>query len=93
MAMGKFLHVYIVPKDGITKEDIERKLNLGIDWYRYDDNLYIVYTTSDVKKWQSRLIDFVKNGGKLFISEFNISNRAGWLNRDFWNWLNKKRTK
>lgn len=89
--MAKFYHIYINPKKGITKEVIEKKLNLAIDWYRYDDKVYIVYSTSDVKKWQSRLIEFVKNGGQLFIVELNINNRSGWFNSDFWNWIKSDR--
>ena len=61
-----------------------------MDWYRYDPNLYILHTTSDVDKWQERLFDFVKNDGKLFICELQIENRNGWMNKDFWNWLNPK---
>lgn len=89
--MSKFLHIYISPKKGVNTDDIEKKLDLAIDWYRYDDNLYIVYTTSDAKKWQSRLLDFVKGGGKLFISELNIENRSGWINSDLYTWIKKDR--
>lgn len=91
--MGKFLHIYINPKIGISKEEIEKKMSLAVDWYRYDDKLYVVYTTSDVAKWQERLLNFVKDDGRLFICELNIANRNGWLNKDFWAWLKKERTK
>lgn len=89
--MGSFLNIYINPKKGVTKEQIESKLNLAIDWYRYDNKAYIVYTTSDAKKWQLRLIDFVRNGGQLFIVEIDINNRSGWFNRELWNWINMER--
>lgn len=91
--MGKFIHIYIKPKKDVTKEQIEAKLNLAVDWYRYDDNGYIVYTTSNIDKWQIRLIDLVKNDGRLFICELQIENRNGWMNKDFWEWLKKRRLK
>ncbi len=89
--MSKFLHIYINPKKGITRETVEQKIGLAVDWYRYDENLYVVYTTSDVNKWQERLVNLVQDGGRMFICELNISNRNGWLNRDFWTWLKKER--
>lgn len=89
--MGKFLHIYINPNKGISKEIIENKISLALDWYRYDENLYVVYTTSTVSKWQNRLVNLVNNGGRLFICELNINQRNGWLNKDFWNWLKKER--
>ena len=89
--MGKFLHIYIDPKKEITQEMIEKKINLALDWFRYDDKVYIVYTTSDAKKWQARLLNFVKGGGKLFICELDLSNRSGWHTKSFWEWLKQER--
>ncbi len=91
MAKGNFMHVYINPKEGVTKEMVEAKMNLGVDWYRYMNNVYIVYTTSDIAKWQSRLQELVEPDGFMFICEFNIQNYNGWMQEDFWNWI-KKRT-
>ena len=91
MANGTFIHVYINPKQGVTREKIEEKLNLGVDWYRYTSNLYIVYTTSAISKWQSRLQELVEPDGYMFICEFNIRNHNGWMAQDFWDWINKSR--
>ncbi|WP_316634716.1 hypothetical protein [uncultured Flavobacterium sp.] len=90
--MKTFIHIYIKPKKGISREVIEKKISLALDWYRYDDNLYIVYTSSDISKWQERLVSYVKDSGRLFICELKISKRNGWLNKDFWIWLKKERT-
>ena len=89
--MGKFINIFINPKKGVTKENIEKKMNLAIDWYRYHDNGYIVFTTSDVNKWQERLLEFVKDDGSLFICELNTSNRSGFMTTAFWDWLKKDR--
>ena len=90
--MGRFLHIYIKPNTS-NKEELEKKLSLAIDWYRYDTGLYVVYTTSEVEKWQERLLTFVKDDGKLFICELQITNRNGWMNKDFWEWIKKPRKK
>lgn len=90
--MGRFLHIYIQPPKGTTQEALEEKLNSANDWYRYDTGLYVVYTTSKVETWQARLVDLVKNDGRLFICELSISSRNGWMNKDFWEWIKKPRT-
>lgn len=89
--MGNFLHIYIKPKKETSRETVEKKISLAVDWYRYDEGLYIVYTTSDISKWQDRLLPLVKSDGRLFICELNTKERNGWLNKDFWTWLKKKR--
>lgn len=89
--MGKFINIFINPKAGITHEDFEKKMNLAIDWYRYHEKAYIVYTSSNVDKWQERLLEFVKDEGILFICELNIEKRSGFMTTDFWDWLKKER--
>lgn len=91
--MSKFIHIYIKPKKGVLREAVEKKISLAVDWYRYDDNLYIVYTTSNISKWQERLLPLVKSDGRLFICELNITQRNGWFNKDFWAWIKKPRIK
>ena len=91
--MGRFLHVYIKPNKESSKEQIETKLNLAIDWYRYANDLYIIYTTSDADKWQERLLQFVEDDGSLFLCQFEINERNGWMSQDFWDWIKKPRSK
>jgi hypothetical protein len=91
--MGRFIHIYIRPSKDTTKEALEQKLNLAVDWYKYETGLYVVYTTSTVEKWQERLLNLVKDDGRLFICELQISTKNGWMNKDFWEWIKKPRNK
>lgn len=91
--MGRFIHIYIKPGKDTTKEALEQKLNLAVDWYRYETGLYVVYTTSTVEKWQERLLNLVKDDGRMFICELQISTKNGWMNKDFWEWIKKPRNK
>ena len=88
--MAEYLHVYVSPKEGVTREQVEKKLSLAIDWYRYAKGMYIVYTTSSVDKWKERLIYLVKPGGRLFVCRLDVGKRQGWMNKDFWEWLKKQ---
>jgi hypothetical protein len=68
---------------------VEQKLNLSLDWYRYSNNMYVVYSTSSVTKWKERLRSFVDPGGYFFICELDITQRAGFMAPDFWAWIRK----
>ena len=89
--MGKFLHIYIDSRNKFDISEIEKQMNLAVDWYRLDEKLYIVYTTSNISKWQERLIKFGNAGGIFFICQLDLNNRNGWMNKDFWEWLKKSR--
>jgi hypothetical protein len=88
--MAVFLHIYISPRDGVTREQVEKKLDLALDWYRYAQGLYVVHTTSGVDKWKVRLLDFVKPRGRLLIVKLDVTERQGWMNKDFWEWLRER---
>ncbi len=91
MASGKYIQVYLDPKQGIMMETIEKTMNIAVDWFRYSDTNWVVYTTSDINKWHGRLKKFADPDGNLFICELNINNRNGWMTKDFWVWLRKDR--
>jgi len=87
---ANFYHIYIVPKNGILRDQVEKKMNLAIDWYRYNDTNWVVYTTSNAEQWYSRLKDFVVPDGNLFIVKLEISERFGFMNKGLWTWIKAK---
>lgn len=87
--MATFLHIFLKPKPGITDEAIKAKMNLAVDWYKYADNCWVVKTTSDVAKWQTRLKPLVEPSGTLLILTVDPEKRQGWLAKGFWEWLKK----
>lgn len=91
MATAKFYHIYISRKPDVAADDVQKKINLALDWFRYDPKNWVVYTTSNASKWQERLRPFVDPGGHLFIVRLDVSDRQGWMTRKFWDWLRKQR--
>ena len=83
--MAELFHIYISPRKNATQEDVEKKLNLAVDWYRYTKGVYIVYTTSSSAKWKARLSNLVKPDGLLFICKLDTSTREGWMTKAFGN--------
>jgi len=90
--MGNFYHVFIEPKEGVTPQQVEDKMNLAVDWFRCTRNVWVLYTTSDHDKWQERLRPLVDPKGSLFICRLDVNERNGWMIRTFWDWLNKPRS-
>lgn len=89
--MAGFFHIYMVPKQSVTKEQLNEKLNKALDWFRYAPNNYIVYSTSDEEKLYARFESLVKPEGSIFICKLDITSRQGWINKGLWTWLKKPR--
>ena len=90
---GRFLHIYLKPNPGIASSEIEAKMNLAIDWFKYDEHVWIVYTTSELGKWNERLKPIAGGTGTFFICEIDPTKRTGWMAKSFWAWLRKDRNK
>jgi hypothetical protein len=85
--MATLYHIYVSPKAGVTNEQIEKKMDLALDWYKYGNNCWIVKSTSEPSKWQTRLKPLVEPSGTLFICKLDVTQRQGWMPKKFWEWL------
>jgi len=92
MANGKFFHIFLRPKFGITPKQVEDKMNLSLDWFCYDTNNWVVYSISDANKLFARFQPLVEPTGSVFICELNLQNRNGWMPKALWTWLKKDRS-
>lgn len=91
MAKAEFYMLYIKRKPDVIYETVKEKINLSVDWYRINEELWILYTTSNAEKWYSRLSPYVKEGGNIFISKLDVSSRQGWMDKKFWKWLRREK--
>ncbi|NSL89335.1 hypothetical protein ECE50_021010 [Chitinophaga sp. Mgbs1] len=89
MPKKTFLQLYIIPKEGVSRENIEATLNKGLDWIRYAPNNYVLFTSVTIKAWMGRLREHVEDGGTLFICKLDVTNRNGLMINEFWEWLQK----
>jgi len=85
--MANFYHVFIQPKKGVTRDQVEKKMNLSRDWFRCTPSVWILYSTSRIDKWQERLRPLVEPSGSLFLCRLDISKRKGWMKQEFWDWI------
>jgi hypothetical protein len=89
--MANFYHVFLKPKSGVRREAIEKTMDLCIDWCRYNDNCYVVYSSSDIPKLNERFKNHVRPDGGLLICKCDIKGVRGWLPKEIWPWFQKKR--
>jgi hypothetical protein len=90
MAEPTFYVVYLNPKEGMTTPAVEKKMNQALDWFRLENCLWVVYSTSSVDKLYTRLSSLAKDSGRLFICKLDVTERQGWMNKDFWKWLRRE---
>jgi hypothetical protein len=92
MATAEFYMVHITRASDVTYEQLEKIMNQSLDWYRINENLWILYTTSNAEKWHERLKPTIKESGRLFICKLDVSARQGWMDKGFWAWLRREKT-
>lgn len=88
--MAALYQIYISPKKGVQQPQVEKKMDLAVDWYRLSDNVWVVETTSDASKWQARLKPLVEPDGFLFICKLDTSDRQGWMPKKYWEWIKER---
>lgn len=88
--MAAYYHIMAEPRPGVARKEIQKVLDLAITWFRYQDNCWIIHTTSDANAWYTRLEKLVNPGGNLLIIKLDLSDRQGWISKDLWKWLKKQ---
>lgn len=91
--MAELLHIFVKPNEGSGQKDVEKQISKAVDWFRVSDEVYIVYTTSEAKKWNVRLKSVVRPGGYCLITPMNPEEFSGWMPKKFWTWLDEKKGK
>lgn len=84
---GKYYHLYLKKGSKVTDNQVAKKLNLAIDWFRYDDVCWVIYTTSSLERWKSRLTPLIGSNGRYLMSPMDVKTRIGWMPKAFWDWI------
>lgn len=92
MPTASYYMIYIKPQKGVNYNDVKKKMDLSIDWFNINENLWIAYTTSDKEKWYSRLKPLVGEDGYCFICRLDVTQRQGFMKKSFWKWLRREGT-
>jgi len=88
--MADFFLIYVRPRQGVLQAQVQDKMNLARDWFRFDPNVWIVFSTSDEGKWYARLAPLVRQNGAVFICRLDIARSQGWFSKELWLWIRSK---
>ena len=69
--------------------EIQPILNKAIDWIEVKPLTWLLWTTSDSKRWYARLKPKIGQGERVFICAVDATNRSGWMPRAFWDFIKK----
>jgi hypothetical protein len=87
------LHIItFVSTKSLSALKIEQILSSNSDsWYRLSKLYftYIVHSKNSAEYWSHKLSLLVESNGILFVSKLDVTDYQGWMNNDFWNWINE----
>ena len=89
--MAELLHIYIKPNPDVTTAQVEETLNLALDWFKYRDQGYLVYTSKSAKDWDNRFSDMVRPKGYILIFPIDPYDYKGFMPKAIWPWLKEKK--
>jgi hypothetical protein len=89
--MADLLHIYIKPNPGVTTAQIEQKLNLALDWFKYRDQGYLVYTSKSLIVWNNRFREIAQPDGYVLILPVDLYDYKGFMPKSIWPWLTEKK--
>lgn len=88
----RYLHVAFSFRTENKSLALEPVFNKAIDWIRYTPTNWLLWTNRDAADWYRRVKPILDDGDHVFIAEVDLDQRAGWLPKSVWNWINEDRT-
>lgn len=88
-----FVVVTYTGRSSEEEDQLIDKLNKALDWVKFSPDSWLVWTTADCRKWYERIKPIMRKGENVFIYKVDMSDRAGWMPKSFWNFIREKETK
>jgi hypothetical protein len=100
---ARFVHIGFSSAPPV--KELEDIFNSALDWLRYDNRCWILYTTTELDEWRDRIkkvLDDVNGlqpptapkpkGVTFLLFEINVDTRSGYATEFVWEWLSKARS-
>lgn len=84
-----FIIMVDVQKAGSWRK-FHRVLDKAIDWIEFTPGAWLLWTSSDARRWYTRFKRHLSPEDRVFIIEVNPSDRAGTMPREFWKFIDEK---
>jgi hypothetical protein len=89
--MNHFYQISIRATPGVTADQIQKKIDVAPDWYRFGDGRWIVWTPATSKSWYDWLEPLIKPSGRITIFRLDMDDYFGYSDNSLWDWLKKSR--
>lgn len=92
---ARFLHVTF--KWGGTPKisELQPVFNTALDWARYTPNCWILWSNTEVDKWNGYIKPHLSPQDSVFICEIDLKAASqtftGWWDKWLWDWIQKQR--
>lgn len=84
---------YDLKKPGQNYVDVHNAIkSLGEDWFHPMESTWFVDTALSVNEVRDRLLSKIDATDRLFIVRVNKGQYAGWMDQEFWAWLDARLT-
>ena len=87
----QYLHLSVNFAEIDNSDQIEKALDRASDWLRYMPYCWLIYTAQPPRIWYDRLRPMLGNRDHLLIVTVELDERAGWLPKSVWEWINSER--
>jgi hypothetical protein len=91
--MTRFVHIGFNFEGEAPIKELEAVFNKAVDWLRYDDRCWILYTSTDLDVWRDRIrkVPGMGGGSSFLLTEFERGAYSGYQHDWVWEWLKKPR--
>jgi hypothetical protein len=91
----EFLHIAFGFHGKPKVDELEPVFNKALDWMRYTNDCWLVWTTSTPQQWYQRLKPHLAEEDSCLITTIDLSRgkRSGQLSNWQWQWIKKDRQK
>jgi hypothetical protein len=93
MARARFVHIGFGFTGQPPVDELKKVFDKALDWMRYSDSNWILYTTTDINVWRDRIrqLNGISTSDSVFLCEFELGSKTGYMHDWVWTWLSKPR--
>lgn len=92
---ARFIHIgfnFYAPALGRTAA-LEKTFNLALDWIRYEEHCWILYSNTELDTWRDRIrkLPSISENDSFFLTEFSQGEYSGYQHKAVWDFMGKAR--
>lgn len=78
---------YDLKKPGQDYSELIKSIKSFGTWAKPCESYWLISTSIDAKEIFAKLKPYIDANDSIFITRIDLSDRAGWLSQELWNWM------